>query len=258
MRPRIGITSGSAGLQVAAGLLPSHYVGTGYCRAVQQAGGTPVILPAVTGFERELATAYSSLVDGLVLAGGADIHPQSYGESIQPALTADPDLSRDTLELALVAEARCTGLPVLGICRGMQLLNVAYGGSLHQHKPHVDGARADVNGLEVTLTEASVGAGSRLHDVLGRDRARVYCIHHQAIARLGNGLAASAHSADGLVESIEDASAEMVLGVMWHPEQMTGHVGADAPYRALVSAAAARVWASPRAPRRRLGMRAGR
>ena len=208
--------------------------------------GTPVILPAVAGSEPELAVAYAGVIDGLVLAGGTDIHPQSYGEPVQPAFTDSPDLSRDTLELALVAEARRAGMPVLGICRGMQLLNVAYGGSLHQHKPHAQGAGAVVNGLTVTLTEVSVQAGSRLRDVLGRQRARVYCIHHQAIGRLGSGLAATAHSADGLVEAVEDASAGFVLGVMWHPEQMTGQVGADAPYRALVSAAAARVHAALR------------
>ncbi len=255
MRPRIGITSGSAGLRVAAGVLPSHYVGTGYARAVDRAGGTPVILPAVAGSERELALEYAAQIHGLVLAGGTDIHPHSYREPIQQALTDGPDLSRDTLELALVAEARRTGMPVLGICRGMQLLNVAYGGSLHQHKPHAQGAGAVVNGLKVTLTEVTVRAGSRLRDVLGRPRARVYCIHHQAIGRLGRGLAATAHSSDGLVEAVEDPSARLVLGVMWHPEQMSGQVGADAPYRALVSAAAARVQAIPSAQRRRTRIR---
>ena len=154
-RPRIAISSGRAGVAVDAGLLPSYYLGEGYPRAVAAAGGIPLILPCVPGQEDELAAASLDGLDGLLLAGGTDIHPESYGQPYEPALTHDPDQVRDRFELALVRTARQRSLPVLGVCRGFQILNVAYGGSLSQHKPH-EQARA------VALT-GTADRGDRRH-----------------------------------------------------------------------------------------------
>src|SRR5712691_4644860 len=101
MRPRIGITSGSTGVPVAEGVLPSHYLGLGYPQAVWAAGGVPVILPAVAGYEASVAAALMDHIDGLVLAGGTDIHPAEYGHALQPGRTNDPDPSRDRFEADL-------------------------------------------------------------------------------------------------------------------------------------------------------------
>lgn len=236
MRPRIGITCGSGGVQVSQGILPSHYLGVGYPRAVWAAGGTPVPLPALAGHEGEAAAAYVEEIDGLVLAGGTDIHPQSYGQSLDPERTRHPDLSRDRFEAALLGLAAERGIPVLGICRGFQLINVAAGGTLDQHRPHAAGDLADVDGLRVESTELSVEPGSRLERLLGSRHISVYCMHHQAVAELGDGLRAVARSADGLIEAIEGDGDRFLLGVLWHPEQMLDEASSLLPYRALVSA----------------------
>jgi len=236
-RPVIGVTSGAAGVPVAAGSLPAHYVGLGYTRSVAQAGGLPLVLPAVEGHEEELAGEVIGLLDGLVLAGGTDIHPETYGDVYDPGRTEKPDRARDRFELALVGHARERDLPVLGICRGFQILNVAYGGNLDQHRPHTDAARADVPGLEVDVTPVSVEARSRTRGVLGVDSLDVYCIHHQAVDRIGDGLVVSARARDGIVEALEDPSAGFMLGVLWHPEQMASGPASQAVYEALVQAA---------------------
>jgi putative glutamine amidotransferase len=238
MLPLIGITSGTASVPVAAGQLASCYVGTEYSRAVRKAGGVPVILPAISGCEEALAAEYAARIDGLLLAGGTDIHPRYYGQAIDPALTCDPDPVRDTFELALIARARRARLPILGICRGLQLLNVAYGGSLHQDLPHTQPVPAGVRTLRGQVTDVTVVPGTQLHGLLGIDHARVFCLHHQAIDQVGVGLIQAARAPDGLIEAIEFPSSEFILGVMWHPEQMSGS-DAHAPYRALVARAAA-------------------
>jgi putative glutamine amidotransferase len=239
-RPIIGVTCGSAGVPVAEGVLPSHYVGLGYTRALRDAGGVPVVLPAVEGSEEEDAGDITKLLDGLLLAGGTDIHPQTYGAAIDPERTQKPDPSRDRFEIALVNHARDRGLPILGICRGFQIMNVAYGGTLDQHRPHRVSEVVQHDSLRIEATDLIVNADTLLGGALGTNRLQVYCLHHQAIDRLGDGLEVTSSASDGLIEGLEDPSAPFILGVLWHPEQMTASVDAEHIYEAFVKAAASR------------------
>jgi putative glutamine amidotransferase len=236
-RPRIGITCGSAGVPVAEGTLPSHYVGLGYALAVDAAGGLPVILPAVAGHEEEDAVEALGFLDGILLAGGTDIAPQRYHQEPVSGTAQKPDQSRDAFELKLVREARTRDIPVLGICRGVQLLNIAYGGTLDQHRPHRTETLASVPGLRAQVTVVDVEDDTRMRATLARDSFQVVCLHHQAIDVVGDDLRVTARAKDGLIEGLEDPTARFVMGVLWHPEQMLDHEGSLAVYRALVDAA---------------------
>ena len=198
-----------------AALTPLSYV-----QAVQRAGGLVVMLPPDPQLVEEPAAALE-LVDGLILAGGADIDPASYGAPAH-AETVDTVPERDQFEIALAREAIERDLPVLGICRGMQLINVARGGTLLQHLPErfgheehrrvpgsFEGAEHEVDVVEDTL------AGR----VVGEVRHSTRSHHHQGVDRIGEGLIVSATAVmDGLPEAIELPGKRFVLGVQWHPE----------------------------------------
>jgi putative glutamine amidotransferase len=213
-----------------AALLPRRYAD-----CVAAAGGIPVLLPPVPGIEDAV-----SRLDGLVLSGGGDIDPARYGAEARPQTASIHD-DRDTAELALLDAAAAEHLPVLGICRGLQVINVAKGGTLHQHLPDVVGheGHAPTPGAFGTHT-VRVGPGSRLGEILGCDEAdlerAVPTSHHQAVDKLGGGLTATAWTKDGTIEAFEpeDAAAgPFLLAVQWHPE------ASDEPslFRALVAAA---------------------
>ena len=237
MKPRIGITSGATGVTVAEGVLPSHYVGQGYTRSVLAAGGIPIILAAVAGYEDQMAENVIDLLDGLVLAGGTDIHPAMYGADIDSRWTHEPDAARDNFEKALLVRARQRQLPVLGICRGFQMMNVVYGGSLDQHRPHESGDLAPIEGLRVQKTRVIVEDGTQTSKMLGESSLEVYCLHHQAVDVVGTGLRVSARATDGTIEAIEDPETDFTVGLLWHPEQMVDRDSALLPYEALVRAA---------------------
>jgi putative glutamine amidotransferase len=216
-------------------------VNVAYVRSVLAAGGVPIILSPVLG----PAYAMRALdgVDGLLLSGGEDIHPAWYGAEPSPHLYP-PSRERDLFELALFAAARQRELPILGICRGIQLVNVGLGGTLFQDLPserpgpvaHDPGGSRDARSHEVRLQE-----GSRAARALGRTVLSVNSFHHQAVERLAGGLLASGWSADGLIEAVESpAEAPWLVAVQWHPEEM--HAEAAAPerglFRALIEAAA--------------------
>lgn len=205
-------------------------VSRSYVEAVQNAGGFAVLLPPDDLLLEDPGEALE-LIDGLMLAGGADIDPAIYGEQPHP-MTVETVPERDRFEIALVREAIERDLPVLGICRGMQLINVAYGGTLLQHLPErfghhehlrvigtFDGADHDVDLIEGSL--AAQAAGEIHHATKSH--------HHQGVDRLGDGLQVSGSSSmDGLVEAIEMPNRSFVLGVQWHPEadEASGVVGA--------------------------------
>ena len=198
-----------------AALLPANYIDQ-----VTEAGGVPVLLPPVPG----VASAVARL-NALVLTGGGDVDPANYGAPADPR-TARVHPERDQAELELLAAALAAGLPVLGICRGMQLLNVACGGTLCQHLPPAAGhapAPGTFGSHPVRLAK-----GSRLASILGQANGaapadvEVPTAHHQGIGRLGAGLVASAWAADGVIEAVELAPGRsqhpFTLAVQWHPE----------------------------------------
>jgi putative glutamine amidotransferase len=192
--------------ELEAALLPA-----GYPRLVQQAGGLAAMLPPDAP---EYAAATVARLDGLVVAGGPDVEPVHYGAAPDPR-TGPPARARDTWELALIRAALAAGVPLLGICRGMQLLNVALGGTLVQH---IDG-HAEVPGVFGHHPVKPVPG--TVYGDLAPEETSVPTFHHQAVDRLGAGLLASAHASDGTVEAVELPGPPWVLGVQWHPEMGT-------------------------------------
>ncbi|MDQ6642402.1 MAG: gamma-glutamyl-gamma-aminobutyrate hydrolase family protein [Actinomycetota bacterium] len=203
-----------------------------YADAVVSAGGAPVLLPPATS-RPDVAPAVVRRLDGLVLTGGADVEPARYGESPHPR-TAGWREDRDAWELALLQAADTEGIPVLGVCRGMQLMAVAAGGKLQQHTPDVLGSDLHSPGRdafgEVTVTSAE---GSRLRSAEG-ERLQVRCHHHQSV-REHPGYTATAWADDGSLEAFEAAGDRFCVAVQWHPEMGRDQLLFDA----LVSAARA-------------------
>jgi putative glutamine amidotransferase len=220
-RPNIGVTAATERVsygvweEIPAVISPARYI-----EAVQSAGGRSLLLPP----DREDAedpAGVLGLLDALVVTGGAgDLDPTLYGDERHPE-TGPVQEERDAYELALVRGALERGMPILGICRGMQILNVAYGGTIEQHLPdvlgheehrHTPGTFAD---HEVRLDPDSLAARAA-----GLDRTPVKSHHHQGIKSVGDGLAVTGRDAeDNSVEAIEDPSCSFVLGVLWHPEE---------------------------------------
>lgn len=212
--PIIGITTYVAGARWGPWKQPAALVPLGYVDAVSRAGGRPVLLPPVAQGVAETL----GLVDGLIFCGGPDIDPALYGRQRAPA-TAHLAPERDAPELELLAAALRRDVPVLGICRGMQLLNVALGGSLVQDLPEAIGhdGHATAPG-RFDLHDIEIASGSRTGAILG-ERGVVHSGHHQGLGDLGAGLVASAWAADGVVEAIELPGHRFAVGVLWHPEQ---------------------------------------
>lgn len=190
----------------------------GYTDQVAAAGGTPVVLPPLPGIESVVGR-----LDGLIISGGPDVDPSRYGEPAG-AQTKVIRPERDAAEIALVMAAIAAGLPVLGICRGLQVINVALGGSLTQHLPDVVGhdGHSPTPG-QMGEHDVRIAPGSSLAMILGRERAGVPTHHHQGVARLAPGLTALAWADDGLVEAFDFATPghEFALAVQWHPEAGT-------------------------------------
>ncbi len=228
-RPLIGISCYLEQTRFGFWDLPAAVLPRDYLDLVVAAGGMPVLMPPVG----EWGTAEVSRVDGLILAGGADLDPARYHQPPHPEASA-PRPDRDTTELALLDAALATGTPVLGICRGMQVLNVGLGGTLHQHLPDELGSTDHLPVLgQFGQVKVSVEPGSRLAGIVGQDLG-VSCHHHQGVDQLGRGLVPVARAADGSVEAVELPGEPFVLGVQWHPEQDAEDVRL---FRALVEAA---------------------
>ncbi|MEU9235467.1 gamma-glutamyl-gamma-aminobutyrate hydrolase family protein [Streptomyces subrutilus] len=210
-RPLIGITTYiEDSTRYGVWDLATSLVPAGYYELVQAAGGAAVLLPPD---EPGAAAEVLSRVDGLVVAGGPDVDPVHYGAARDPR-TGPPATVRDHWELALITAALEADVPVLGVCRGMQALNVALGGTLVQH---LDG-HFDTPGA-MSWHPVRPVPGTR-YAALVPEEAEVPTYHHQAVDRLGRGLIASAHAADGTVEAVElPDPARWVLGVQWHPER---------------------------------------
>jgi gamma-glutamyl-gamma-aminobutyrate hydrolase PuuD len=228
MRPIIGITSYAETARWGAWECPAALIPLAYVRAVESAGGRPLLVPP----SREGVEETLDAVDGLIFSGGADLDPATYGAETHPA-TNGVRPERDRAELELLEAALARDMPVLAVCRGSQILNVARGGDLVQHLPDVIGSdqHKETPGV-FSEHDVEIAAGTRLGALVG-DRTPVKSHHHQGFGRIGEGLRESARAEDGTIEAIEDPSHRFALGVLWHPEE-----GEDAAlFRALVDEA---------------------
>lgn len=233
-KPIIGIGSD---MQTTPGKRDRAFAYTTYVDALRKAGAVPVLIPP----QPENAPDVVDGLDGILLAGGFDCDPEIYGEEAHP--TVEPmDPRRQSNDLSLAKAARDRGIPTLGICLGLQVMNIAAGGTLVQdiHSQvatdieHVsdpeDRARHDVH----------IERGTHLAQILGETEAmNVNSSHHQAIKAVGEGLRETAHAPDGIVEGIEDPRHPFYLGVQWHPEDMPGEPSATSIFGAFVEAARA-------------------
>ena len=229
MTPIIGIASDYR----ASGSGEARFrIGAEYFDAVASAGATPLLLPPVSDpaeIEEQMRR-----IDGLLIPGGLDTPPSHYGQRPHPA-TRPVHPKRDDHDFACLEVAFRLKKPVLGICYGMQLLNVVSGGTLIQDLPP-PGPTTEQHRREGkrSMHSVTVVPQTRLHKILGCDRLQVNSSHHQAIDRLGDGLNVSARSDDGIIEAIETTGSCFILGVQWHPEAMTDRPEHLALFRALI------------------------
>jgi putative glutamine amidotransferase len=236
LRPIIGIPAALEQASFGSWQQPAALTPFAYVEAIQRAGGIVLIIPPDPAVVEDPSPILDR-IDALVLAGGSDIDPASYGAARDPS-TDHITPARDALELALTRGALARELPVLGICRGLQLINVARGGTLIQHLPDVAGVKPQHrrnagtfvgNEHEVALVPGSLAAavaGETVHSTLSH--------HHQAVGELGAGLVVTGTADDGVIEAIEDPRLGYCLGVQWHPE-----ADGDSPIIATLVAAAA-------------------
>lgn len=202
-------------------------MGRSYIEELRKVGGVPWLIPLIPHDHDTLGEIFDRL-DGVFVTGGVDVDPSRYGESKTPLCGAiDPD--RDAVEIALLRHAIDRGLPVLAICRGLQILNVAFGGTLYQDVAaqvpaalrHDFFPTPEQPSRKYLAHDVAVKAGSRLGHILGDAVVPVNSMHHQAVKDLAPMLAATAHAPDGIVEGVEGTGSQFLVGVQWHPEELT-------------------------------------
>lgn len=235
--PTVGVTATTVVTTISEPKGPHSASPQTYLDCVVQAGGLPVLIPIVG---KELAAAYLARIDALVLTGGLDLDPFHYGEEPSPNL-GKIDQKRDAIELELARGAYAQGMPILAICRGQQLLNVALGGTLHQHLPDVYDPvlRHDQIDLypDALAHHVDVEPGTRLAAILGAERVRVNTFHHQAVDRVAEPFVVTARAPDGVVEGLEDPRHPFCIAVQWHPERREHDPVTQALFGAVVEAA---------------------
>lgn len=221
--PRIGIT----GLEREVDARRRTGVDSAYLAAVIGAGAVPVILPPM--ISPAVADTLAAALDGVLLSGGADIDPARYGAAPHPKLGAiEPD--RDAFDLAIITAARARDLPVLAICRGMQAVNVALGGTLWQDLPSEHASEVPHNpkaARTARVHSVALTPGSVIAQAMNVERCDVNSFHHQGVRVIAPGLVASGIAPDGLIEAFEAIGGPWLVGVQWHPEAF--HADADAP-----------------------------
>jgi putative glutamine amidotransferase len=231
IKPIIGIGSD---VMVTPGKRDRAFAYTTYIESLRKAGAVPVVIPP----QPENAQSIVDGLDGIVLAGGEDCDPSVYGEEPHPSV-APMDPRRQDNDLSLARIARERGIPTLGICLGLQVMNVAAGGTLIQdidsemktEVQHVSDPSARVR------HDVSVNGQTKLASIVGEGELNVNSSHHQAIKAVGDGLRVTAQAPDGIVEGLEDPAHPFYLGVQWHPEDMPGETSASTLFGALVEAA---------------------
>ena len=240
-RPMIGLTATTCPHPRSGA--PMEALNRRYIEAIYDAGGIPVLIP--TNLPSEAATALLARLDGLLLTGGGDIDPDQYGgeahEAVHEVLPA-----RDAMELALTKIAVAEGIPFLGVCRGLQVVNVALGGTLYQdlpsqyHRP-LKHSRDAVTERTLLTHTVKIAEDSRVRRLLGAEEIKVNSLHHQGIRALAEGLKPVAWSSDGLIEAVELPDHPFGVAVQWHPEWLyREHPIHQALFRGLVDAAAHR------------------
>jgi putative glutamine amidotransferase len=238
VRPRIGLTTYREIAAWGVWQEPADLLPVSYAAGIAAAGGVPMLLPPGAVEDRAVVDAVLAGVHGLLLTGGADIDPACYGAERDPS-TGPARSDRDAWELALARAAEQRGMPVFGVCRGMQILAVAHGSPLVQHLPDLVGDDSHCPTVGVHGShDIKVAPDSRLAGIVG-DRIQVATYHHQSVAVAPAPLVASAWSEDGTVEALERPDGGWTLGVQWHPEV----VGGEELFRAFVEAC--RGWTQP-------------
>lgn len=211
-----------------------------YMRAVERAGGLPVVLPPLA---LEEVPSLLEHLDGVCLSGGPDIDPSGYGDEPHPE-TGDTEPTLDAFELAVAQDADQRGMPLLGVCRGAQAMNIVRGGTLFQHIPDVTDGKIDhrqKGSGDMTTHEIRIEPGSRLAALAGATTTAVNSFHHQAIDRLGRDLRPVAWAPDGTIEAIEGIPADpLFLGVQWHAESLVDRADNLALFQTLVSEASSK------------------
>ena len=222
--PLIGICAAMERARWAVWDLPAALVPMNYIEQVQRAGGVAVLIPPDPALVDDPGRVLDR-IDGLMLIGGPDVEASRYGAAPHPAAEPPAHL-RDAVEIVLTRGARERGLPVLGICRGMQLINVAHGGTLRQHLPEELGGdehRRTAGSFAGNEHAVRLAEGSRAEDAAGTESRPVTSHHHQAVDGLGTGLRVTGwHEGDGVAEALEGDDAAWLVGVQWHPEADPG------------------------------------
>jgi putative glutamine amidotransferase len=223
-RPLIGITPTPTTLTFDHGTFYRYCLSDTYVRSVWQAGGNPMILPWISDRPADLLDA----VDGLVLSGGGDIDPSLF-EQERHAMTYGIDDARDAFEIALMREAVERDVPTLAICRGIQVMNVALGGTLHQHVPELSGDlehRQNKAGFSQDVPSHRVALENTpnpISDLLGKDELMVNSFHHQSISEVAASLMLAGRSEDGVIEAVYHPGMRFAIGVQWHPEMLAAN-----------------------------------
>ena len=222
-KPVIGITSRTLPIRGASQMRPAETMLRVFAEALEQVGGLPFLIP--NSDDPATAGDYLHRIDGLLLSGGDDPTPQLFGEEPHPRIEV-VDGRRDRFEMELVRDAHARDMPVLGVCRGIQMLNIALGGDIYQDI--ASQTDSTVSHVQSTLDDSAwhtvdVKEGTLLHRLLRAGGVKVNSFHHQACRRPGEGLKTSATCrGDGLIEALEDPSRAFFLGVQWHPEISAG------------------------------------
>jgi putative glutamine amidotransferase len=233
MKPLIGIGSD---VQITPGHRDRAFAYTTYTEALRKAGAIPVVIPP----QPENAADIVEELDGILLAGGDDCDPSEYGEERHPSVDPIMDPRRQNNDLSIARAARERGIPTLGICLGLQVMNVAAGGTLMQDINSE--MKTDVEHVSIPEDRArhdvKLEKGTRLASIIGGGRdINVNSSHHQAIKAIGRGFRVTAKAPDGIVEGLEDPEHPFYVGVQWHPEDMNGEKSASALFSAFVEAA---------------------
>lgn len=241
-KPRIGLAmdvEDGNGPRATKEKSPFVFLKSAYVERVIEAGGIPLLLAPT--HDESIVDAYLDSIDGLIVTGsGIDVPGEMYGHARHPK-TGRLLPAKSEFEVRLIRRAASRTLPYLGICNGMQVMNVAYGGTLYQDLPSEKGVKHDTDDATQPCHGVTFETGTKLHLLVGAIRADVNSSHHQAVRDVGNGLVVAAISeSDGIVEAIEDPAQPFAIGVQWHPELIPTHAGSRTLFAELIRAASAK------------------